>query len=67
MNVGGRAMTGPQLTALLEDVKRTTPDPLSIPIVIRGDRQVQYYYGAKVLDAIKKTGLYKVSLAGVQE
>ncbi|MBR4717179.1 MAG: biopolymer transporter ExbD, partial [Lentisphaeria bacterium] len=67
MTVGGRAMTGPQLTALLEDVKRTSPDPLSIPIVIRGDRQVQYYYGAKVLDAIKKTGLYKVSLAGVQE
>ena len=67
MTIGGRAMTGPQLTALLEDVKRTAPDPLSIPIVIRGDRQVQYYYGAKVLDAIKKTGLYKVSLAGVQE
>jgi biopolymer transport protein ExbD len=35
--------------------------------VIRGDRQVQYYYGAKVLDAVKKTGLYKVSLAGLQE
>jgi len=67
MNVGGRAMTAAQLTALLEDVKKTTPDPLSIPIVIRGDRQVQYYYGAKVLDAIKKTGLYKVSLAGMQE
>ena len=67
MTIGGRAMTGPQLTALLEDVKRTSPDPLSIPIVIRGDRQVQYYYGAKVLDAIKKTGLYKVSLAGMQE
>ena len=67
MTIGGRAMTGPELTALLEDVKRTAPDPLSIPIVIRGDRQVQYYYGAKVLDAIKKTGLYKVSLAGMQE
>ena len=67
MTVGGRTMTGPELTALLEDVKRTAPDPLSIPIVIRGDRQVQYYYGAKVLDAIKKTGLYKVSLSGLQE
>ena len=67
MNIGGRAISADQLTALLEDVKRTTPDPLSIPIVIRGDRQVQYYYGAKVLDAIKKTGLYKVSLAGMQE
>ena len=67
MNVGGRAMTPADLTRLLEDVKRTSPDPLSIPIVIRGDRQVQYYHGAKVLDAIKKTGLYKVSLAGMQE
>jgi len=67
INVGGRPMSADQLTALLEDVKKTTPDPLSIPIVIRGDRQVQYYYGAKVLDAIKKTGLYKVSLAGMQE
>jgi biopolymer transport protein ExbD len=67
MNIGGRAISADQLTALLEDVKRTTPDPLSIPIVIRGDRQVQYYYGMKVLDAIKKTGLYKVSLAGMQE
>ena len=49
------------------DMSTVAADPLSIPIVIRGDRQVQYYYGAKVLDAIKKTGLYKVSLAGVQE
>ena len=67
ITLGGRAISTEQLTEILEDVKRTTPDPLSIPIVIRGDRQVQYYYGAKVLDAIKKTGLYKVSLAGVQE
>ena len=67
MNIGGRPISADQLTALLEDVKRTTPDPMSIPIVIRGDRQVQYYYGAKVLDAVKKTGLYKVSLAGLQE
>ena len=67
MNIGGRPISADQLTALLEDVKRTTPDPMSIPIVIRGDRQVQYYYGMKVLDAIKKTGLYKVSLAGMQE
>ena len=67
MNVGGRAITGAELTSMLEDVKRTAPDPLSIPIVIRGDRQVQYHYAAKVLDAIKKTGLYKVSLVGIQE
>ena len=67
MTIGGRVMTGPQLTALLEDVKRTTPDPKSIPIVIRGDRQVQYHYGSKVLDAIKAAELSHVSLAGLQE
>ena len=67
MTIGGRVLTGPQLTALLEDVKRTTPDPKSIPIVIRGDRQVQYHYGSKVLDAIKAAELSHVSLAGLQE
>ena len=67
MTIGGRVLTGPQLTALLEDVKRTTPDPKSIPIVIRGDRQVQYHHGSKVLDAIKAAELSHVSLAGLQE
>ena len=64
---GGRPLSGNELTALLENVKRTTPDPKTIPIVIRGDHQVQYYYGARVLDAIKKTELHNVSLAGMQE
>ena len=67
MNISGRPISPSELVSILENVKKTTPDPESIPIVIRGDRQVQYYYGAKVLDAIKKTGLYKVSLAGMQE
>ena len=69
MTVGGRNIDGSELTALIEKVKSGMPmeERLSIPVVIRGDRQVQYYYGAKVLDAVKKTGLYKVSLVGIQE
>jgi biopolymer transport protein ExbD len=31
-----------------------------IPIVIRGDRNVQHYHIKKVMDAITKTGLYRV-------
>ena len=39
MTVGGRAMTGPQLTALLEDVKRTSPDPRRPPGAVLLRRQ----------------------------
>jgi len=31
-----------------------------MPIVIRGDRNVQHYHVKKVMDAITKTGLYRV-------
>ena len=69
MNVGGRNIDSSELTALIEKVKSGMPmeERLSIPVVIRGDRQVQYHDIARALDAVKKTGLYKVSLVGIQE
>lgn len=69
MNVGGRNIDSAELTALIEKVKSGIPieERLSIPVVIRGDRQVQYHDIARALDAVKKTGLYKVSLVGIQE
>lgn len=38
-----------------------------IPIVIRGDRNVQHYHIKKVMDAITKTGLYRVRFDAVIE
>ena len=68
MNVAGRTLSPSELTALLENAKKASPgDPLSIPIVIRGDRRVQFGHAANIMDAITKTGLYKVSLTGLLE
>lgn len=67
LTAGSRENRLPALTALIEEMKRTTPDPLSIPIVIRGDRDVQYFYISRAMNAVKETGLYKVSLVGIQE
>jgi len=67
MNVAGRTVSPPELTALLENAKKASPGDLSIPIVIRGDRRVQFGHAAELMDAITKTGLYKVSLTGLLE
>ena len=67
MNISGRPISPSELVSILENVKKTTPDPESIPIVIRGDRMVQYGYAAEILEAIKKTGLYKVSFNGLKD
>ena len=67
MNISGRSVDPGELVSILNSVKKTTPDPETIPIVIRGDRRVQYKHAARILDAIKETGLYKVSFTGLLE
>ncbi len=64
MTLGTHIVTPQQITALLEDIKRKDDDPMSIPIVIRGDHNAQHHYISRALEAVKATGLYKVNLTG---
>ncbi len=67
ITMGARLVSPAQITQMLEDIKRTADDPMSIPIVIRGDHNAQHYHISKALEAVKATGLYKVSLTGRKE
>lgn len=67
MTIGNHIVSANQITQMLEEIKRTADDPMSIPIVIRGDHNAQHYHISRALEAIKATGLYKVSLTGRQE
>ena len=51
-----------ELEQRLNEYKATTPD---FPVVIRGDRQVQYAGIMEVLDVVGRVGVEKVGLATV--
>lgn len=42
-------------------------EAFNMPIVIRGDYNAQHYYIKQVMDAVKSTGLYKISFTGMQQ
>ena len=67
MTIGGRVVTDDELRVLIEDVKRSSPDPLSTTFAIRADRAIQFHFVARTLDVVTKTGLYKISLVGIME
>lgn len=58
LNIGSRIMTMDQITSQLSVAASKWGN--DIPIVLRGDKNVQHGYVKKVMIAITDTGLYKV-------
>lgn len=57
------------VTAILKSAISKMPkaEAFSIPITIRGDYNAQHFYIKQVMDAVKSTGLYKISFTGMQQ
>jgi biopolymer transport protein ExbD len=58
VNINAVEHTMPQITTLLTNVAARWGK--EVPIVVRGDKNVQHYYVQKVMDAVTNTGLYRV-------
>lgn len=65
INIMKQPQTVPQLTQVLKAAKRQSGDTL--PIVIRVDGKAKYKEIDRIMEAVGKAGLYKVSIAASKE